>query len=108
MSSMLGQVDLGSNDLIHTTLRGLKRREISSTTDNTKIKCVVLCQSFLSLLVSRGFLQYYTPVVVIATHSLLEVLQIVCHSTMVVGSFDNLYDSVITSVACTATVCFGD
>lgn len=108
MASHSGQVELGSNDLLRTTLRGLKRGTLSSTTDDAKIKCVVLCHSFLSLLVSRGFLQYYTPVVVIGHKSLLQILHSVCHSTTVLGSFDNLDDPVITSVACTATVCFGD
>ena len=96
---------MGKNDLLRSTLRGIKRGHVDSTLQ-VKIKCVIICDHLPTMLVSRTFLDYFTPVLILGSTNILQSLKLISTEQTIVGSLDSIQDETILTIASSATLCF--
>ncbi len=101
-------MELGNNLHIRKSLRGIKRGRISENHEPTNRKCIIICDSLPSMILSGGFLQSFNPVLVVGNDAILDVLQLVCSTTTVVCHRSELHNGLVETMARTAEVCFAD
>lgn len=101
-------MELGNNLNIRTSLRGIKRGRISENHETTSIRCIIMCDCLPLMILSGGFLQKFSPVLVVGNESILDVLQRVCSATTVVCDRTGFQNGLVETMARTANVCFAD